>query len=148
PLDQTVVLNSQSASSTPLGGAVTISKPVEAAVSIVAAADAITGISLGNSFVNDSDVSFNGWAHLITSTPGTYAAQWNQNPAGTYAVSTVFFKAAGALNACDLTSDGVVNVLDVQLGVNMSLVPPMLACTANINGAGVCNQTTVQRVAN
>ena len=39
-----------------------------------------------------------------------------------------------------------MNVVDVQLGVNMSL--GLAPCTANINGAGVCNVVTVQRVIN
>ena len=47
-------------------------------------------------------------------------------------------------SACDLRQDGVVNVVDVQLAVNMmnGLVP----CTASINGPGVCTIVTVQRV--
>jgi hypothetical protein len=47
-------------------------------------------------------------------------------------------------SACDLRQDGVVNVVDVQLAVNMmnGLVP----CTSSINGPGVCNIVTVQRV--
>jgi len=49
-------------------------------------------------------------------------------------------------SACDLNLDGSVNVVDVQLGVNMSL--GLAPCTANINGAGVCNVVTVQRVIN
>jgi hypothetical protein len=49
-------------------------------------------------------------------------------------------------SACDLNLDGSVNVVDVQLGVNMSL--GLVPCTANINGAGVCNVVTVQRVIN
>jgi hypothetical protein len=39
-----------------------------------------------------------------------------------------------------------VNIVDVQLGVNMTL--GLAPCTANINGAGVCNVVTVQRVIN
>ena len=49
-------------------------------------------------------------------------------------------------SACDLNLDGSVNVVDVQLGVIMSL--GLVPCTANINGAGVCNVVTVQRVIN
>jgi len=58
--------------------------------------------------------------------------------------------AAGQLawsqSACDLSQDGPVNVVDVQLAVNMAL--GLIPCTANINGSGVCNVVTVQRVIN
>ena len=51
---------------------------------------------------------------------------------------------ARAANACDLNQDGVVNVLDVQLAINMST--GLAPCTANIAGPGVCNWVTIQRV--
>jgi chitodextrinase len=50
------------------------------------------------------------------------------------------------VNACDLNSDGTVNILDVNRGVSMVL--GQATCTANINGPGVCNIITVQRVVN
>lgn len=50
------------------------------------------------------------------------------------------------MSPCDLNNDGVTSVLDVQLAVNMSL--GTIPCTANINGFGVCQVTTVQRVIN
>lgn len=50
------------------------------------------------------------------------------------------------LNACDLNSDGAVNVTDVQLAINMSV--GSTTCTANIMGAGVCDIIVVQRVVN
>lgn len=49
-------------------------------------------------------------------------------------------------NPCDLNQDGVVNVIDGQLAINMTL--GLLACTANIEGAGVCNSDVVTRVMN
>ena len=53
---------------------------------------------------------------------------------------------AAALNACDLTADGVVDVLDVEAAMNMALgVAP---CTANVAGSGVCNIVVVGRVKN
>jgi hypothetical protein len=52
--------------------------------------------------------------------------------------------AQGALNACDLNADGVVNVLDVQLAINMDL--GVLICTADIEGYNVCNSDVVNRV--
>lgn len=51
---------------------------------------------------------------------------------------------AQAGNACDLNQDGIVNVVDGQLVVNMYL--GLLSCTANIEGAGVCNTDVVNRV--
>lgn len=48
---------------------------------------------------------------------------------------------AQALNACDLNADGVVNVLDVQLAINMYL--GLIPCTANIDTPGVCNTDVV-----
>ena len=53
---------------------------------------------------------------------------------------------AQAANACDLNRDGVVNVLDIQLAINMAL--GSAPCTANVAGAGVCNIAVVQRVTN
>ena len=49
-------------------------------------------------------------------------------------------------SACDLNADGQVNVIDVQLVVNMTPSVKLLPCTANINGAGVCDSTVVNRV--
>lgn len=45
---------------------------------------------------------------------------------------------------CDLNQDGVVNVTDVTLAVNMAL--GQSTCTASINGTGGCNVVMVQRV--
>jgi hypothetical protein len=52
--------------------------------------------------------------------------------------------AQGAANACDLNSDGAVNVVDVQLGTNMFL--GLIPCTANIEGINVCNSDVVNRI--
>ncbi len=47
---------------------------------------------------------------------------------------------------CDVNCDGVTNVVDVQLEVNMALgVAP---CTGDINKDGICNVIDVQRVVN
>jgi hypothetical protein len=51
---------------------------------------------------------------------------------------------AQAKNACDLNADGVVNVLDGQLAVNMAL--GLNSCTANVIGVGLCNSEVVSRV--
>jgi hypothetical protein len=45
---------------------------------------------------------------------------------------------------CDVNGDGMTNVLDVQLEVNMSL-GVLLPCT---NPSGTCTVTSVQRVTN
>jgi hypothetical protein len=112
----------------------------------------VTGVASGNTFVSDSALNGDGWAHLITGSAGTFAAQWNQSPAGTFASSTVSFRpadaaaASAALNACDLNSDAAVNVIDVQLGTNMYL--GTTPCTANIAGPNVCSALVVQQVTN
>jgi hypothetical protein len=118
PLDQTAVLNSQASSATPSGAGITTTVANEVVVSLAAVGGNVTGIASGNSFVSDSSLKGNGWAHLITTSAGTFAAQWNESPAGTFASSTATFKAATKLNACDLNSDGLVNVVDVQLATN------------------------------
>ncbi len=51
---------------------------------------------------------------------------------------------AQALNACDLNSDGQVNILDVQMAMNMA---NGALCTAQIVGNN-CNVIMVQRVIN
>jgi hypothetical protein len=53
-------------------------------------------------------------------------------------------QAQGAANACDLNADGAVNVIDVQLAINMDL--GLLTCTADIDGAGICNGDVVNKV--
>jgi hypothetical protein len=49
-------------------------------------------------------------------------------------------------SACDLNQDGTVNSTDANLAVDMTLGKQ--PCTASINGAGICNAVTVQRVVN
>ncbi len=152
PLDQTTVLNTQAGTATTTGAAVTITSPNEVVVSLSEVSGTVTGILAGNPFISDSSAMGNGWAHLITSAVGTYSAQWGPNGGG-YASSTASFKAASSgtppagtpLNPCDLALPyGTINQADVTAALNMVLnVTP---CTANIDGAGVCNVTIVQRV--
>ena len=151
PLDQTSVLNSQAATTTPSGASVTIGTVPEAIVSLAAVQNTITGISSGNSFTNDEILNGNGFAHLLAPSSGTYAAQWNQNSAGTFASNTASFKAASGgsgsgAGPCDLNQDGVVNSTDVTLAVNMAIGTQ--TCTANLEGADTCTVITVQRVVN
>lgn len=51
-----------------------------------------------------------------------------------------------SFSPCDLNQDGAVNAADVQLAINMTL--GSIPCTANIDGADVCNVAIVQRVVN
>ena len=150
PLDQTVVQNSQAASATPSSGGVTTTSATHVIVSLAAVANSVTGILSGNPFTNDSNLKANGWAHLITSSTGTYSAQWSQSPAGTYASSTASFKAAASgvpLNPCDLALPyGTIDQSDVTAAVNMVLNPP--TCTASIQAPNLCDIVTVQRVVN
>jgi len=134
PLDQTAVLNSQAFTAAPVGAAVTPTAAGEVVLSLAAVSGNVTGIYAGNPFTNDSGLKGNGWAHLMTSSAGSYSAQWNESPSGTYASSTVSFLAAGAYSACDLNQDGMVNILDVELAIDMALAPP--PCTAPF---GQCN---------
>jgi hypothetical protein len=48
--------------------------------------------------------------------------------------------------SCDINSDGVVNVVDVQLVLNQSL--GLAACTADLDLNGTCDIVDVQRVIN
>ena len=144
PVDQSAVLDNQAASSTPSGAPVTVASN-ELIVSIAWVQSVASGMVSGNPFTNDSTATGDGWAHYITSSPGTYAAQWN-SVLGTYGSSTVSFKAAPVGGgACDLNLDGVVNVVDVQLATNIDL--GLDPCPTNIDG-GVCGQTLVQQVVN
>ncbi len=148
PLDQTAVLNSQPASMSPMGAPVTTTAAAEVVVSVLVPGATISGLYPGNPFTSDSLFYGTGWAHLITSATGTYAAQWS-TASGPYASSTVSFKAAGSggaggQNPCDLNDDGVVNDLDVQLAVSMTL--GLTSCTANVDGLDVCDVIVVQRV--
>jgi hypothetical protein len=151
PLDQTSVLNSQPATTTPTGASVTTTA-AGVIISIMVPGGSMTGIMSGNAFTNDSTFFGVGWAHLVTSAAGTYAAQWNTG-SGTFDSSTVSFKAAssgggggGPYSRCDLNQDGVVNVVDVQLATDMYLGGT--PCTADIDLPDVCTPTVVNRVVN
>jgi len=154
PLDRAVPLNSQGSSAIVSGASTTTSGALELVISMAAVSGNVAGLVSGSAFTTDSTLKGNGWTHLLASSPGTYSAQWNQSPAGTYASSTVSFKPAGspqaalsgAVSACDLNQDSALNVLDVQLAINMSL--GLKGCTANIEGVGVCNADVVVRVVN
>jgi hypothetical protein len=148
PLDQTIVLSNQAATTTPVGGPVTTAASNEVVISVMSPIGSLTGLHAGNPFTNDSLLFGVGWGHLITSSAGTYTAQWD-TASGTYASSTVSFKAAttSSTSACDLAAPyGTIDSADVNAAINMSL--GTTPCTANIAGAGVCNVVVVQRVIN
>jgi len=144
PLDQTAVLNSQSATTTPVGASVATTSPSEVIVSVANVEGTVTGMASGNSFTSDSTASGEGWAHFIVSSTGTYAPQWKTSTSGTFCSSTVSFIATSSGGgACDLNHDGVVNVVDVQLAINMDL--GLIPCAADIDG-GACGPTLVQQI--
>jgi hypothetical protein len=141
PVDQHAVLNSQPATSTPSGAPVSTTVSGEVVISVANVQGTVTGMASGSSFTSDSTANGDGWAHLLTSLTGTYAAQWNNGGSGTYASSTASFVPAGAYSACDLNQDGVVNILDVQLATDDALAPTN--CSAPF---GQCNLAFVQAV--
>jgi hypothetical protein len=146
PLDQTAVLNSQSATTKPSGASVVTTSPAEVVISVANAQGTVTGIKSGNSFLSDSAVGDEGGAHFIASSTGTYAPQWTTSTSGTFCSSTVSFKAASTGgSACDLNQDGVVNVVDVQLATNMDL--GIIPCPAALDG-GLCGSALVQQIVN
>ena len=155
PLDKTVALNTQPATTTPSGGVIATTSAGEAVVSVVVPGGSMLGLAPGNGFLSDS-INFGvGWGHLLAGSVSSYSATWNTS-AASYAASTVSFKASGIvgqgvptanpLNACDLNADGVVNVQDVNSAVSMTL--GQSSCSANVTGPGVCTVVTVQRVVN
>jgi hypothetical protein len=148
PLDQTAVLSSQAATTAPSGASVTTTATSEVIISALTPAGSVNGIAPGNTFANDLTFFGNGWAHLISSSTGTFNAQW-ATTSGAYASSTVSFKAAatgstGSFSSCDLNQDSSVNVIDVQLATNMYL--GVLPCNPNISGG--CSASVVQQVQN
>jgi hypothetical protein len=153
PLDQVGVLNSQTTGILSLSGApvTTTNYASEIVISLAAESGIISGISSGNAFSNDSTLNNGGWAHLITSVTGTFTPQWALSVLGSFASSTVSFRAANAapaFSACDLSQDRAVNVIDVQLAINMTPGVNTLACSPSINvaGLGVCNNLVVQQI--
>ena len=143
PLDKTAVLNSQPATTAPLGASVATTSPTEVVIGVANVQGTVTGSE--NSFTLDSTASGEGWAHLITSTSGTYAPAVESPAPRERSVpapcrSRLLATAGGA---CDLNQDGVVNVVDVQLATNIDL--SLLACPVDIDG-GVCGSTLVNQI--
>jgi hypothetical protein len=147
PLEAVATLSSQPATLSPVGAPVTTSGAGDLIISLAAVSGNAAGIMTGNSFSTDSKLRGSGWAHLITASAGTYQAAWTKSSSGTYASSTVAFRASvPGGGPCDINQDGQVNAADVQLIADMSL--NLMACTANIQGAGICDANVVQEVVN
>ena len=149
PLDQASALNNQPSNSVSQGPSVTTTSASEAIVALSAGAGQITGIASGNPFTNDSLAVGRGWAHLVTTSAGTYSASWSANPAGTYASSAVSFKASqsvSSVSSCDINGDGSTNVVDVQLITNMEIGVPGFSCNANIGGVLGCTDSARKTV--
>ena len=63
------------------------------------------------------------------------------------ALASSLSAAPGFVSACDVNSDGLVNVIDIQLGINQAL--GILSCTTgDLNGDRQCNVLDVQRIIN
>lgn len=67
-------------------------------------------------------------------------------PGVALAILAIPLTAQTSFSPCDLNQDGLVNATDVQLAIDMTL--GSIACSAKIDGAGVCNVAIVQRVVN
>jgi uncharacterized protein (TIGR03437 family) len=150
PLDQTAVLNSQSATSTPAGAPVTTTSQNEVVISIADVEYAVTGIASGNTFTSDSTLLENGWAHLVTSSVGTYYPQWNQNHAGTYVSTTASFKAASSGGVTLLTVPASVTVAAGATTATFSATAPAsitsnqtATITASLNGSVASTSVTL-----
>lgn len=142
PLDHTAAVSNQAASSTPQGAPVTTSNASDVVVSLALVTDDITGIESGNPFTEDSSLWYDGWAHLVTSSTGTYEAQWNQSPSGSYGSSTASFKASGGAPPTYLLSASPtsLNFGNVTVGTQ-SVLPIILTNTGT--GAVTITQDTI-----
>jgi len=95
---------------------------------------------LDNGTVNCGDA----WQHVYNAATSAISFAWHLTKQTSWAATAVAFKAAVSTpSPCDVNGDGVVNVVDVQLEVNMALgISP---CT---NPDGQCTVVQVQRVVN
>jgi hypothetical protein len=151
PLDRTVTLNTQPATTTPTTAAITTTSAGELIISTMIPSTFNNGLVAGSLFSNDQSEGGVGWAHYVAPSIGTYSAQYS-TLSGTYASSSVSFKVAGATgggptSACDLvTPFGTVDTADVAAAQNMAL--GIAPCTATVAVPQVCNVVVVQRVVN
>jgi len=95
--------------------------------------------------------------YQIQAAAGSANATFRQSSAGTWLGQMATFKLASAPpppppppppsgSACDVNADGITNVVDVQLEVNMAL--GSTTCAADLNKDGLCTVVDVQRVVN
>jgi hypothetical protein len=96
PLDTASVLDSQAATTTPTGAAITTTRAGDFVVAVTVVQNAVTSIHAGNAFTNDFTTRENGWAHLTdpAAPAGPYQAVWDVNAAGTYCASSAAFFAS------------------------------------------------------
>ena len=148
PLDQTSVLNNQSATATPSGSPIAASAN-EVIISAVNSQIGISGIVSGKSF---HQRFYSNWSGL--GTPPDFICRYIRCAMEPRIRRNLFSYydflqsgRCGSVNACDLaTPYGTINTADVQAAINMTL--GSTPCTANIDGSGVCNVVVVQRVVN
>jgi len=92
-------LSSQPATTTPSSPSLSIAGPIFIASNLHPSVGSLpTGIHSGNPFTVDSLNDGFSWAHLITSTPGSYFAQWDM-PSATYAANAAAFGKCSASTA-------------------------------------------------
>jgi hypothetical protein len=115
PLDTTSTKSNATASTTPFGPTATSTLPGELLVSALTVTYSVTGIHSGNAFTNDSLLCGDGFAHLVATSTGAYAAQWDQDTAGTYASNIAVFKPAPNCAADDGASISVINSTAVSI---------------------------------
>ena len=142
PLDQVAEVSNQKRSSTPQGAPVTTSNASDVIISLALVTNDITGIYSGNPFTEDSSLWYDGWAHLITSSAGTYAAQWNQNPSGSYGSSTASFKASGGAPPTYLLSASPTSLNFGNVTVGTQSVLPIILTNIG-TGAVTMTQDTI-----
>lgn len=97
PAQQVGLVNTGTATTTPLGGSVTTTNPDDFIASVIMSEGNISHIHSGNSFALGDIANLNGSAFKIAHTIGTYIPQWDQT-SGRFCSSTVAFKAATPKN--------------------------------------------------
>jgi len=133
-VDQTGELSSQEASATPGGAPVTTTKANEIILTILHPAPDgnPTGIDSSNPFVSDSTTDGMAWAHLITTSVGTYAAEWDQTST-TFASSTVSFMGGSGGGAVTWTLSpnlGTINAAGLYTAPAIITTPQTVTVTA------------------
>ena len=93
--------------------------------------------------INDASLSgVNAWNWMVANVG--YQNSVGANPQ--FAILPRAISTTPAVSQCDLNSDGVVDVLDVQISINQAL--GLTPCTGDLVGTGTCTVVDVQRVVN